>query len=713
MPRTVVDMSKHSDSSSVSRGRRIPMPATLLAGSLILSLLLIPAEPVSGASIPQEATLAEGMAGSLDGLARDSGSPTSVTARGETAESSSSSDGVPRVNVPHFDGTIAYPETALFWFGEVTPLLNYGDVRLGYNASELLINVAVFDRRLWYPATPSAETLTAWDSVSLYLDLDGPQGDSPSSTAYRLDGALLWWEAADAYRTAYRGDGSAWTPSDLAFTAPTAWRGDAPNNDIDDRGWSITYHIPFASLGLESAPGQGTVWGLGVRLHDRDDASGTPIPDQAWPTGMDVAAPATWGQLAFGLPVDVAPDVSPSGTILIRQGSEGIVVPDAAVGGGSICGEGMDYFSEWGVRSYAGEEQFNIQNQADVADWPCFSKYFVDFPTEPIPPGKVILSATLILHQFGNAGAPGQAQPSLIQVSTVSETWTESELTWNSAPLASENVSRTWVDPLEAFPGWPGVARSWDVTRALAEAYASGVPLQLALYSADFDYHSGKYFTTSNAEDWDAEGRPALEIVWGDPVQEGAFQDVPPSYWAYEYIESLFQAGYVAGCSSDPPLYCPDRILTRAESAVFILRGAHGAIASPPTTPPSTPSFADVEPTYWGFGWIESLIAEGYTAGCGTDPLIYCPLRDHTRAEGSVFFLRIKNGITYTPPAPTGLFTDVDPAAWYAGWVEAAYNEGLLPACSTSPLQFCPEGSLDRSWAAYMMVMAKGGLPLQ
>ena len=186
-----------------------------------------------------------------------------------------------------------------------------------------------------------------------------------------------------------------------------------------------------------------------------------------------------------------------------------------------------------------------------------------------------------------------------------------------------------------------------------------------------------------------------------------AFADVPYSHWARSDIEALYDAGYVAGCSTAPRLYCPDRILSRAESAVFILRGSHGAILSPPAPPPATPSFADVDPGFWGFGWIESLYSEGFTAGCGTNPLIYCPLRDHNRAEGSVFFLRIKHGVTYTPPAPTGTFNDVDPAAWYAAWVEAAHSEGLLPACNTSPLRFCPEAPLDRSWAAYMMVRSK------
>jgi hypothetical protein len=196
------------------------------------------------------------------------------------------------------------------------------------------------------------------------------------------------------------------------------------------------------------------------------------------------------------------------------------------------------------------------------------------------------------------------------------------------------------------------------------------------------------------------------------------FADVPASHWAHDYIEALYLAGYVAGCQTTPiRLYCPDRILSRAESAVFIERGAHGALPEAPYPPPASPTFVDVPTSFWGFGWIESLWTDGFTAGCSADPLAYCPDRQHTRAEGSVFFLRIKNGVAYEPPEPVGLFADVPldrwpPEPWYAAWVEAAYNEDLLPACQTSPLTFCPDGPLDRAWAAYMMVQAKGGLPL-
>jgi len=185
------------------------------------------------------------------------------------------------------------------------------------------------------------------------------------------------------------------------------------------------------------------------------------------------------------------------------------------------------------------------------------------------------------------------------------------------------------------------------------------------------------------------------------------FTDVPFDYWAHDYIEALFQAGYVSGCGTNPLLYCPDRVLTRAESSVFMLRGAYGTIPDPPHPAPTSPTFVDVVSSFWGYGWIESLWEDGYTSGCAADPLMYCPDGANTRAEASVFFLRIKFGVDYEPPPPTGVFSDVDQEAWYIGWVEAAYNEDLLPECNSDPLSFCPDAPIDRAWAAYMMVKAK------
>jgi hypothetical protein len=185
------------------------------------------------------------------------------------------------------------------------------------------------------------------------------------------------------------------------------------------------------------------------------------------------------------------------------------------------------------------------------------------------------------------------------------------------------------------------------------------------------------------------------------------FVDVLFDHWAYDEIETLYQAGYVAGCSSDPLMYCPESTMTRAESAVFVERGVHGAGYRPSS--PTGAVFVDVPLNEWYAKWAEGLWGDGYTAGCGTSPLTYCPLQEHTRAEGSVFFLRMLNGATYQPAAASGLFADVDPSKWYAPWVESAYQAGLIPACETSPaLKICPDGALDRATGAYMMVQAKG-----
>ena len=244
----------------------------------------------------------------------------------------------PRVNVPHFTGDIKYSETAIFWLGKVTPTDNYADVRIGYNDTELYVNIAIFDRLLWYNTNPSPASLPDWDATTLFINLNGDIGSSPGTSAYKFDSQLNWWEARDRWQASYRGNGSGWSSVSIPFTAASGWRGNAPNDNTDDRGWTMTYRLPFTSLGLSGPPAQGTVWGLAVTVHDRDDASGTPISDKIWPTALNEFQPDTWGQLRFGLPSYIAPLSSPAGVDTIRHKLNGTVVTDAEVGGHTICG---------------------------------------------------------------------------------------------------------------------------------------------------------------------------------------------------------------------------------------------------------------------------------------------------------------------------------------------------------------------------------------
>jgi hypothetical protein len=433
-------------------------------------------------------------------------------------------DGARRVNVPYFNGDIEYPETAVFWFGRVNSEDNFIDVRLGYNDDDLYINLAVYDRYLWYDTSPSPENFSNWDSVSVFIKPGGNSGDSVDQDSFRFDAMLNWWEnSRDAFQAAYQGNGVSWELSGISFTTTTGWRGTAPNSDSgDDRGWVARYSIPFSSLGLSEKPDQQTVWGLGIEVYDRDDSAGTPRTPKVWPEVMDPLKPSTWGQLHFGVPVYTAPIADPAGQVMVRHLLNGAYVPGGAVGGGTTCGAGLSFWDEWGDTSHPGSEDnavFNVQNQSDVADWPCFARYYLTFPLDAVPDNKIILSARLILHQMGNSGGGQWGTPpnSFIQVFTILEGWDENSITWNNAPLAYENIGGSWVEPIDTFPGWPGVPWEWDVGLAAVKALTEGEPLHLALYSSDSAYHSGKYFVTSYTGDWNKTARPTLVLELGDP----------------------------------------------------------------------------------------------------------------------------------------------------------------------------------------------------
>jgi len=68
------------------------------------------------------------------------------------------------------------------------------------------------------------------------------------------------------------------------------------------------------------------------------------------------------------------------------------------------------------------------------------------------------------------------------------------------------------------------------------------------------------------------------------------FQDVPPSHWAYDYIEYCGAAGIVQGYTDNE--YRPDLSVDRAQMAVFIARAIAEptvAVSRPWSRPESTP----------------------------------------------------------------------------------------------------------------------------
>jgi len=206
------------------------------------------------------------------------------------------------------------------------------------------------------------------------------------------------------------------------------------------------------------------------------------------------------------------------------------------------------------------------------------------------------------------------------------------------------------------------------------------------------DFPAPKYVSPVN-EDWST-GFLVTELSpW-------IFADVPSSYWAANYIESLFNASVTGGCSADSTTYCPEQLVTRAQMAVFILKSIHGASYIPPAV--NDTGFEDTPTSYWAAAWIKQLASEGRTSGCGNGN--YCPDNPVTRAEMAVFLLKAKYGSSYTPPAVGAdtSFGDVSSAYWASPWIKQLALESITDGCEND--NYCPDRPVTRAQMAVFLV---------
>lgn len=421
-----------------------------------------------------------------------------------------------RINAPYFgNSAVPFGQTAIFWFGSVSSGDNYVDVRVGYNNSELYIDLHIVDRYDWYDSNAKAPNLAAFDTSTVYLNTTQNGNGAPDQSSYKFVSQVSWYQTRTHYMQAYRGNGSTWVASNIGFNAVSGWRGTGFNGK-EDSGWTMTYHIPFSSLGKSGPPAQGTPWKLGIKVHNQDNASDTPLSLKWWPETENDGVPSSWGALVFGLSTYQAPKTTSTASYMVRNGLNNQVVTDGMVGGSLGCyNQGTNRWTGMGTQSYPGATRINIQNEWDISDFNCFSKFYISFPLTSLPTGKGVVSAKVTLHEYGGSATKGVPTPSLIEVASVNQGWNPATLSWNNAPLVQENISRTVVNNV-SNPGPFGQPYTWDVSKALANAYAAGQPLRLVFYSSDSPYNTGKYFFSSALASWGAQSRPTLQLTLGN-----------------------------------------------------------------------------------------------------------------------------------------------------------------------------------------------------
>jgi len=169
------------------------------------------------------------------------------------------------------------------------------------------------------------------------------------------------------------------------------------------------------------------------------------------------------------------------------------------------------------------------------------------------------------------------------------------------------------------------------------------------------------------------------------------FGDVPSSYWAFLWIDSIYNAGITSGYPDGT--YRPANPVTRAEMAVFLLGGM--GVSAPPKD--GSHPFSDIS-GHWAEKYIEELYDQGITGGYpdGT----YRPENQVTRAEMAIFLLK---GIGVSPPPLDGShpFSDIS-GHWAEIFIEELYDQGITGGYPDGTYR--PESKVTRAEMAVFLV---------
>jgi hypothetical protein len=180
------------------------------------------------------------------------------------------------------------------------------------------------------------------------------------------------------------------------------------------------------------------------------------------------------------------------------------------------------------------------------------------------------------------------------------------------------------------------------------------------------------------------------------------FADVPEGSFAWNFIHGAAGAGVMPGCNPYAPVYafCPNEIVTRRSMAGYIERAVHGALTPPPVY---TGQFDDVLLGSFNADYIQGLLNDGITAGCGVQPPLYCPDVPVTRAQMSVFVWKAMKGDAPPPPCE-GDFADVPCPSQFADDIEGIADAGITVGCGGG--NYCPNAGITNAQMAVYLVKA-------
>jgi len=199
---------------------------------------------------------------------------------------------------------------------------------------------------------------------------------------------------------------------------------------------------------------------------------------------------------------------------------------------------------------------------------------------------------------------------------------------------------------------------------------------------------------TATKDEYDAGSADVRVVVLELP--KPAYIDVPLNHWAASMIAELSQKGIIGGYPDGS--FKPGNNITRAEFTK-ILAGAIGLTQETP----AAPTYNDVAPGTWYYGYVEAAAKAGLVKGDGTGA--FRPNAKITRQEIAIILIRAmekESAAKANASLQTSFSDDQGIASWARGYVVIAVQEGLIngyPGDNT----FRPKNNATRAEACTMI----------
>jgi serine protease AprX len=363
----------------------------------------------------------------------------------------------------------------------------------------------------------------------------------------------------------------------------------------------------------------------------------------------------------------------------------------------------------------------------------------------PTALGSVSNSASVM----SDAGDPNPANNSAsIAVPVVLMTADAMSVDAHSAPLTSSNlngvlepgeqvmIAPSWTNPTGASVSFTGTAAGFSgpggsYYSILDNSAAYGTVAPGATSNCFSATGNCFIFGVSNpptrpAQHWDATFTETLTAGgWRVRLVHvgNSFADVPPTRWAYSYIETMLHKNITAGCGNGN--YCPGIGTSRWQMAVFLSIALAGNNVPTSGTVPGMGDyncvsggqsvFGDVAPTDSGCKFIHYIAAKGITSGCGDGD--YCPSLTVDRWQMAVFVAKaIATGpipVSGTIPGlgaydceagGESVFGDVAPTDGGCKYIHYIAANGITAGCGGG--NYCPSTTLNRDQMAVFITKA-------